>query len=534
MVISFIRCLNCAFFCLNHNSQDFRIFRIKNQDELRKNAMKPANPTVPQKKLRPPFKGDIEEIPRARFEGGTIVIDNIAHNIEAPKPFRWLQGKWRCRAVDYRLIRPWLYEQKIRNNIPRWQKLSLHLQENWELHSYQTEALNTWIGANCWGSVVLPTGAGKTVLALRAIVQTQVSTLVVVPTIDLLHQWYARLENAFGIQIGAWYGLEKEARSITVTTYPSAWSHAETLGNLFKLLIFDEIHHLPAPSWHEIALMCAAPYRLGLTATYPHQDNFRPSSAKSKGTTSQQLQLFDAVNPFDPVGLLNELVGPVIYRKDIDELTGEQLAEYRTQRIRVDLYEPERKAYDTAYATYIGYVRDNSLRESHGSRWWQELTRRSAFEAEARRAKVAELKWKEIIYQAQGKLDILDELLRTHRQQAMLIFTAHNRFAYRISRQHLIPVITHQTKAAERKAILDNFRAGTYRVIVTTKVLNEGIDVPVAKIAVILGGSASDREYVQRLGRVLRKQGNAEAILYEVIVRDTADERIAERRKPRK
>jgi superfamily II DNA or RNA helicase len=152
---------------------------------------------------------------------------------------------------------------------------------------------------------------------------------------------------------------------------------------------------------------------------------------------------------------------------------------------------------------------------------------------EARRAKVAEVKWKEIIHQAQGKLDILDQLLDEHGQQPMLIFTAHNRFAYRIARQYLIPVITHQTKAAERKAILEHFRQGTYRAIVTSKVLNEGIDVPEAKIAVILGGSASDREYVQRLGRILRKRGNAQAILYEVIVRNTADERIAQRRQPR-
>ena len=113
----------------------------------------------------------------------------------------------------------------------------------------------------------------------------------------------------------------------------------------------------------------------------------------------------------------------------------------------------------------------------------------------------------------------------------MLIFTAHNRFAYQIARRHLIPVITHQTAAAERKAILDNFRAGVYRAIVTSKVLNEGVDVPEAKIAVVLGGSASAREYVQRLGRVLRKRGNTQAILYEVIARKTVDEGIAQRRR---
>jgi superfamily II DNA or RNA helicase len=140
---------------------------------------------------------------------------------------------------------------------------------------------------------------------------------------------------------------------------------------------------------------------------------------------------------------------------------------------------------------------------------------------------------KEIVHQARGKLDALDQLLREHREQPMLIFTAHNRFAYEIARRHLLPVITHQTKAAERKAILDGFRAGDYRAIVTSRVLNEGVDVPEAKVAVVLGGSAAAREYVQRLGRVLRKHGNAQAILYEVIARQTVDERIAQQRRKR-
>lgn len=476
--------------------------------------------------------GKLDEMPRARFLGGTLVLEHLSQNYTVPAPFQWIQGKWRCRAVDYRLVRAWLKQQKMTNAIPYWQKLSLQLKESWEPHPYQNEALNAWIAAQRWGSVVLPTGAGKTVLALQAIVQTNVSTLIVVPTIDLLHQWYARLENAFGVPIGTWYGLEKKIQPLTVTTYPSAWAHAESLGNLFKLLIFDEIHHLPAPSWHEIAVMCAAPYRLGLTATYPHQDNFRRSSAlpAPKTYNNQQLQLFDVVDFSDPVALLNELVGPVVYRKLIDELTGEQLAEYRTQRIRVDLDQLEKQEYDWAYATYQGYVKEHRLRETYGRAWWHEFTRRSARDAAARRAKIAELKWKEIIHQAQAKLEILEQLLREHYHQSMLIFTAHNRFAYRIARKYLIPVITHQTKAAERKEILEKFCQRDYRAIVTSKVLNEGVDVPVAKIAVILGGSASDREYVQRLGRVLRKQGNEEAILYEVIVRDTADERIAERR----
>ncbi len=481
---------------------------------------------------RPPFEGELDDTPRARFVGGTLVLENVPATITPPPVFRWWQGKWRCRAVDYRQVHHWLIQQNIRNTIPRWQKLSLQLQDQRTPHAYQTEALQAWLAAGCWGSVVLPTGAGKTLLALRAITQTGVSTLVVVPTLDLLHQWYARLENAFKIKIGVWYGLEKTALPITVTTYPSAWAHAEMLGNLFKLVIFDEIHHLPAPSWHEIALMCAAPYRLGLTATYPHAEHFQRPPTK-KPSISESPQLFESIFSYDQVALLTELVGPVLYRKHIDELTGEQLAEYRTERIWVELYPEERQAYEQAYQTYMGYVQEHRLRETHGSKWWHELTRRSAHEVEARRAKVAELKWKELVQQAQAKLDVLEQLLREHRYQPMLIFTAHNQLAYRISRLHLIPVITHQTKAAERKQILEKFQAGVYRAIVTTKVLNEGVDVPEAKIAVILGGSASDREYIQRLGRVLRKQGNAEAILYEVVAKNTADEKISQRRQPK-
>ncbi len=450
--------------------------------------------------------------PRARFVGGTLVLDDVAGDVAMPAPWRWVNAKWRCPAYYYRAVRTWLKDHDIRNNIPRWHELSLTLHDDREPHDYQTEALDVWRGAGRWGSVVLPTGAGKTFLALRAIADTAVSTLVVVPTIDLLHQWYARLEHAFATPIGVWYGMEKDAQPITVTTYPSAWGHAETLGNQFKLLIFDEIHHLPAPSWHEIALMCAAPYRLGLTATYPELSPIAPQE-------------------HDPVALLDELVGPVVYTKRIDDLTGEQLAEYRTERIRVDLTPEERVAYDAAYATYTGYVREARLRERHGAGWWHEFTKQSAYEAEARRAKVAEMKLKEIVHQARGKLAALDRLLREHRDQRMLIFTAHNSFAYEIARRHLVPVITHQTKAAERKELLDNFRTGEYRAIVTSKVLNEGVDVPEAKVAVVLGGSANAREYVQRLGRILRKRGNAQAVLYEVIARKTVDERMARRRK---
>jgi superfamily II DNA or RNA helicase len=110
------------------------------------------------------------------------------------------------------------------------------------------------------------------------------------------------------------------------------------------------------------------------------------------------------------------------------------------------------------------------------------------------------------------------------------VFTESNKVAYSIARQWLVPVISHETGVAERKHLLDAFQTGEYRVIVTSKVLNEGVDVPEAKVAIVLGGGSSKREYIQRLGRILRKQEQREALLYEVLVRDTIEEVKVQRR----
>jgi len=103
-----------------------------------------------------------------------------------------------------------------------------------------------------------------------------------------------------------------------------------------------------------------------------------------------------------------------------------------------------------------------------------------------------------------------------------------------VAARHLIPAITHETGARERKHILDGFQSGCYRAIVTSRVLNEGIDVPEAKVAIVLGGTSGAREYIQRLGRVLRKVENKQAMLFEVIARKTVEEGRAQRRRRRR
>lgn len=140
---------------------------------------------------------------------------------------------------------------------------------------------------------------------------------------------------------------------------------------------------------------------------------------------------------------------------------------------------------------------------------------------------------KEIALGTDGKIRILADLLSEHFPDRILIFTADNATVYKISNEFLIPAITHQTPVKERHEILTKFREGKYKSLVASHVLNEGVDVPAAKIAIILSGTGSAREYTQRLGRVLRKgqDANKQAILYEVIAEDTSEEGTSVRRR---
>lgn len=449
--------------------------------------------------------------PTLSFQGGTLVLYEIDQQESVPPVFRWVKARWRCEAYHYPTLSEWVHQRGVRDQVPRWQPLGLTLHDGREPHDYQTDALQIWQQGGSRGSIVLPTGAGKTFVAIHAIHRMNRATLVVAPTIDLLHQWYARLVNAFDTEVGVYYGGEKDIKALTVTTYHSAGDLMANAGNLFKLIIYDEVHHLPAPSWGETALMSPAPFRLGLTATYPDQ----ALVDRSRG----QWQL-------------EQLIGPIVYEKRIDELIGKQLADYRTERIRVELTPDERIRYDADHALYARFVRERGLFH-FGPRWWAELMRLSSLEPAARAAALAHQRLSRLLAGAANKLDALDRLLREHAHERILIFTESNEVVYQLSQRHLIPALTCETKAAERKAILERFQTGEYGAIVTSRVLNEGIDVPEAKVAIVLGGSAGAREYIQRLGRVLRKVDNREAVLYEIIVRNTLDTGRARRRRPK-
>jgi len=378
-----------------------------------------------------------------------------------------------------------------------------------EPRNYQQAALEAWNDHDRRGSVVLPTGSGKTFLAVQAIADAGVSTLVVVPTIDLMNQWHATLTNAFGDQlpneVGVLGGGSHDVTDLTVTTYDSAYRYINEYGDQFGLLVIDEVHHLPAPTYQQIPEMTIAPYRLGLTATYERADGEHE--------------------------VLEELIGPVVYEENVDELAGEYLSEYETIHLKVELTPEEREKYDEEYQIYRDYV-DNHDFDIWKERGYQEFLKRSSYDPQGRRALVAKQRAEEIARTAEKKLDTLDNLLKRHYDDRTIIFTANNDFAYDISQEFVVPCITHQTETDERTEILERFRTGEYSMLVTSQVLDEGIDVPAANVGIILSGSASKRQYAQRLGRILRPTDDRQpARLYEIITEDTKEQYVSTRRR---
>lgn len=439
---------------------------------------------------------------RLRFESGSI----IAEGGSVP------QGKYdpsidayRAPAFHYREIVESLEERGIEysdeaSEIPICPELSSGV----ELRDYQSEALDAWKISGCRGLIVLPTGAGKTVIALKAIEDAKEAALVIVPTLVLVDQWESRLRESFGAEVGVVGGGRNTVECLTVTTYDSASQKVDTLGNRFRLLIFDEVHHLPAPTFQRIAEMYIAPHRLGLTATLERGDGSHLA--------------------------LTELVGEKVYEMKVDDLVGTHLSDYTIETVQVPLTMAERSEYEVQFSVYRAFIKSRGIR-MRSPRDFQRFVMRSGVDPAARRALLARNRAMYIALNSQSKTSYLKDLLLENPDEKAIVFTQHNSLVYRISREMLMPAITHQTPQEEREEILRKFRSGAYRRVVTSRVLDEGVDVPDASLAVILSGTGSSRSFIQRLGRVLRKQEGKKAKLIELVSSGTAEIRLSRRRK---
>lgn len=437
------------------------------------------------------------------FDQGTILISG---NIRVPNS-TWDErsGAFRAMALHYKDIIDFLrtssfdYDDYVLNLIP-----CPELQSNIALRDYQKQALEAWTANGNCGIVVLPTGSGKTIIGIAAISLLNTPSIIIAPTLDLLDQWRARLEEEFKAEVGILGGGEREIKALTVSTYDSAYIHADKLGNKFGLIIFDEVHHLPAEGYRSIAEMFASPFRMGLTATFEREDGLHKE--------------------------LNRLVGGKVFEKKVVDLAGYYLSPFSLEKIVVELAEGEKCEYTKNEKIFSDYLARSKIKMNSPD-GFKKLVMRSGRDPGAREALLAKNKAREIAFNSVSKIEKLKEVLEVHNEGRIFIFTEHNKLVHKISKKFLIPSITYKTPDKERGEILDGFRSGVYRAVVTSKVLDEGIDVPAADVGIILSGTGSERAFIQRLGRILRKKEGKKAVLYEIVSAETSEINTARKRK---
>jgi superfamily II DNA or RNA helicase len=456
--------------------------------------------------------------PILRYDKGTLILH------PPPRGGAWVPfvtwddrvERFRLPATSYALLLHALRADgvDILDNARQFREVNFQPVVEREPWPHQNEALHAWIRAERRGVVVLPTAAGKTFLAQLAMQMTPRSTLVLVPTRPLLDQWYRALKTTLpDLDIGVLGGGDRDGiqvdappLDVLVSTYDSAAIHAETLGNRYALLVFDECHHLPSDFYRTIAEFSIAPYRLGLSAT-PERGDGRHAD-------------------------LDSLIGPVVYERTPEELAGVALADYEVIQLRVRLLPSEREEYEACMETRNHFLRERniSLGGEHG---YQRFVQASAQSPAGREAMLAHLRARALAFGTARKLDVLASLLEEHWPAQTIVFTHDNALAHTVSERFLVPAITHETTTKERHAILQRFATSQYPVLVTSRVLNEGIDVPNASIGIVLSGTGTRREYVQRLGRFLRRGDDPakRALLYEVVAEDTGEENVARRRR---
>jgi len=432
------------------------------------------------------------------FDHGTVILRNVKQpsdymvfdpRINAYRAPAYMYGRISIQYPDA--------DDRVFEKCPE-----MKLTHSETLRSYQKKAINKWKENGFSGTIVLPTAAGKTHIGIEAIRQLETSVLVVAPTIELIQQWRTKLEKVFGIEVGQIGGGEKTFLPVSVSTYDSAFLMAETMGNKFRLVIFDEVHHLASDQYINIAKMFASPYRLGLTATYERTDLLHEK--------------------------LEEYMGGKIFEMGYEELE-DYLADFSIVRIPVELTDEEEEEYRTNREIFLRYIRRERIRLK--GPWDFEKFIMRSWNPEGREALLAWRRSREIAFSARVKIDIVRYVLTRHRGEKAIIFTEDTDTAYLISREFLIPALTYLTPGPERKEYLQMFREGKVTALATSRVLDEGVDVPDATIGIVLSGSGSARQYRQRLGRILRPGSGKKAVLYEIVTKSTSEYATSSRRR---
>ena len=443
------------------------------------------------------------------FDRGTLRLDGpVEPTLSALARFDDRTGHFRAAAYRYDDIRracgefgvtledrvgPAAFDPPPRAPIP-------------SLRPYQEQAIAALERFGRRGVVALPTGSGKTRVACAALARAGRSSLILVPTRALLDQWASVLRAGFGEPVGLFGDGSRTVEPITVMTFESAYRCLDRYGHRWSALVVDEAHHFSGGARAEALEMCCAPIRIGLTATPP------PPGSPGEGR-------------------LRDLIGPVVFELTIAELAGRDLAELDVVRLPVALTADERIAYERDASPFLSLRRD-LLRATPGADWVTCL-RAIAFMPGGGEVIAAFHRASALASFPSAKRAAVRSLLARHRAEPTLLFTATTEDAYAIGADALIPVITADVPRGEREAILAAFRARAVRAIASARVLNEGVDVPEASVAVITGGALGQREHIQRIGRILRPREGKRAVAYELVTLDTIDEARSRARRSR-
>jgi superfamily II DNA or RNA helicase len=440
---------------------------------------------------------------RIRFDRGTLVIDRCEQGVDRTHlpDATWDHDlcAWRLPAERLSELRGRLAANGVRHSDETGHAQATLNRESWSippLRDYQRTAVQAWRDAGDRGVIVLPTGAGKTIVALAAIAELAVSTLILVPTRVLLDQWARFLGMCWAHPIGRLGDGQRVVAPITISTYASAVTWAPRIGDTFGCVVVDEAHHVGAWCPREILEMLVAPSRLGLTATPP--DGVAASA-------------------------LARHVGPTVFECGIADLTGSALAPYTHETIGIALTPDERAAYRSTRGLFSAFYA--RARRDNPNLHWRQFVHEAQKSDDGREAVLAWRASRAVVAYPEGKRTKLRELLARHSNDRVLIFTADNATAYAIARELLVMPITCDIRRKERTEMLARFSSGECNALVSAQVLDEGFDIPDADVAIVVGGTSSQRRHVQRIGRVLRPRPGKHALVYEMVVENTAEVR---------